>query len=92
MRKIFSILCFLLFLAGLPGLFSGIMRSSDIGFIIGLAILPAFCLFGAIVFWKPRPTKHGLNAAGLVLPDGSGRPLRLRLTSKDQISVRINDT
>ena len=34
----------------------------------------------------------GLNAGGLVLPDGSGRPLRLRLTSKDQISVRINDT
>ena len=33
-----------------------------------------------------------LNAGGLVLPDGSGRPLRLRLTSKDQISVRINDT
>ena len=33
-----------------------------------------------------------LNASGLVLPDGSGRPLRLRLTSKDQISVRINDT
>ena len=32
-----------------------------------------------------------LNATGLVLPDGSCRPLRLRLTSKEQISVRIND-
>ena len=32
-----------------------------------------------------------LNAGGLTLPDGSGRPLRLRLTSKEQISVRIND-
>jgi len=33
-----------------------------------------------------------LNADGLTLPDGSGRPLRLRLTSKDKISVRINET
>jgi hypothetical protein len=32
-----------------------------------------------------------LNAIGLTLPDGSGRPLRLRLTRKEQISVRIND-
>jgi hypothetical protein len=32
-----------------------------------------------------------LNAGGLTLPDGSGRPLRLRLTRKEQISVRIND-
>ena len=32
-----------------------------------------------------------LNGGGLTLPDGSGRPLRLRLTRKEQISVRIND-
>ena len=32
-----------------------------------------------------------LNVGGLTLPDGSGRPLRLRLTRKEQISVRIND-
>jgi hypothetical protein len=32
-----------------------------------------------------------LNAGGLTLPDGSGRPQRLRLTRKEQISVRIND-
>ena len=32
-----------------------------------------------------------LNTGGLTLPDGSGRPLRLRLTRKEQISVRIND-
>ena len=32
-----------------------------------------------------------LNASGLTLPDGSGRPLRLRLTRKEQISVCIND-
>jgi hypothetical protein len=32
-----------------------------------------------------------LNAGGLTLPDGRGRPLRLRLTRKEQISVRIND-
>jgi hypothetical protein len=33
-----------------------------------------------------------LNVSGLTLPDGSGRPLRLRLTRKEQISVRITDT
>lgn len=33
-----------------------------------------------------------INAGGLTLPDGSGRPLRLLLTRKEQISVRINDT
>jgi hypothetical protein len=32
-----------------------------------------------------------LNAGGLTLPDGSGRPLRLCLTRKEQISLRIND-
>lgn len=32
-----------------------------------------------------------LNAGGHTLPDGRGRPLRLRLTRKEQISVRIND-
>jgi hypothetical protein len=32
-----------------------------------------------------------LNTSGLTLPDGSGRPLRLRLTRSEQISVRIND-
>lgn len=32
-----------------------------------------------------------LNASGLTLPDGSGRPLRLRLTKKEKISVRIHD-
>jgi hypothetical protein len=32
-----------------------------------------------------------LNAGSLTLPDGSGRGLRLRLTRKEQISVRIND-
>lgn len=32
-----------------------------------------------------------LNAGGLTLPDGSARRLRLRLTRKEQISVRIND-
>ncbi len=31
-----------------------------------------------------------LNASGLTLPDGSGRPLRLLLTRKEQISVHIN--
>ena len=64
MRKIFSILCFLLFLAGLPGLFTGIMRSSNFGFIIGLAILPAFCLFASIVFWKPGPNKQSDRKEG----------------------------
>lgn len=33
-----------------------------------------------------------LNASGLTLPDGSNRPLRLRLTRKEQISVRIDDS
>ena len=33
-----------------------------------------------------------LNISGLTLPDGSGRPLRLRLTRKEQISVRIDDS
>ena len=33
-----------------------------------------------------------LNAGGLTLPDGSARPLRLRLTRKEQISVRIDDS
>jgi hypothetical protein len=32
-----------------------------------------------------------LNTGGLTLPDGSARPLRLRLTRKEQITVRIND-
>jgi len=32
-----------------------------------------------------------LNTTGLTLPVGSGRPLRLRLTRKEQISVRIDD-
>jgi len=32
-----------------------------------------------------------LNASGLTLPDGSHRPLRLRLTRKEQISIRIHD-
>jgi hypothetical protein len=32
-----------------------------------------------------------LNAGGLTLPDGSASPLRLRLTRKEQISVRIKD-
>ena len=32
-----------------------------------------------------------LNASGLTLPDGSRRPLRLRLTRKEQISVQIDD-
>jgi len=35
--------------------------------------------------------RSDLNASGLTLPDGSGRPLRLRLTRKEQISVRIDD-
>ena len=35
---------------------------------------------------------EALNVSGLTLPDGSGRPLRLRLTRKEQISVRITDT
>jgi hypothetical protein len=34
---------------------------------------------------------ENLNASGLVLPDGSGRHLRLRLTRREQISVRIKD-
>jgi hypothetical protein len=34
---------------------------------------------------------ESLNTTGLMLPDGSRRPLRLCLTSKEQISVRIND-
>jgi hypothetical protein len=33
-----------------------------------------------------------LTTSGLTLPDGSGRPLRLRLTRKEQISVSIADT
>ena len=33
-----------------------------------------------------------LTTSGLTLPDGSGRPLRLRLTRKEQISVSIVDT
>ena len=33
-----------------------------------------------------------LTTTGLTLPDGSGRPLRLRLTRKEQISVSIVDT
>jgi len=33
-----------------------------------------------------------LNISGLTLPDGSGRPLRLRLIRKEQISVRIDDS
>jgi hypothetical protein len=33
-----------------------------------------------------------LNTSGLTLPDGSARPLRLRLTHQEQISVRIDDT
>ena len=32
-----------------------------------------------------------LTASGLTLPDGSGSPLRLRLTRKEQITVRIDD-
>ena len=32
-----------------------------------------------------------LYGCGLTLPDGSGRPLRLRPTRKEQISVCIND-
>ena len=33
-----------------------------------------------------------LNASGLTLPDGSGRPLHLRLTRKEQIRVSIDAT
>ena len=33
-----------------------------------------------------------LNASGLTLPDGSRRPLRLRLTRKEQISVQIKES
>ena len=49
---------------------------------------------------RPYPTKlhksivaqlDDCNAGGLTLPDGSGRPPRLRLTRKEQNSVRIND-
>ena len=32
-----------------------------------------------------------LNATDLTLPDGSGRKLRLRLTRKEQIEVRVRD-
>lgn len=32
-----------------------------------------------------------LNASALQLPDGSGRKLRLRLTRKEQIEVRVLD-
>ena len=35
---------------------------------------------------------ENLNASGLTLPDRSGRPLHLRLTRKEQISVRIDPT
>ena len=34
---------------------------------------------------------HDLNESGLTLPDGSGRKLRLRLTHKEQIEVRVRD-
>ena len=33
-----------------------------------------------------------LNASGLTLPDASGRKLRLRLTRKEQIEVRVHDS
>jgi len=32
-----------------------------------------------------------LNESDLKLPDGSGRKLRLRLTRKEQIEVRVRD-
>jgi hypothetical protein len=32
-----------------------------------------------------------LNESALQLPDGSGRKLRLRLTRKEQIEVRVRD-
>ena len=32
-----------------------------------------------------------LNESDLRLPDGSGRKLRLRLTRKEQIEVRVHD-
>jgi hypothetical protein len=34
---------------------------------------------------------HDLNASDLKFPDGSGRTLRLRLTRKEQIEVRVRD-
>ena len=42
---------------------------------------------------RPNIVAHldELTAGGLTLPDGSGGPLRLRLTRKEQINVRIND-
>ena len=43
--------------------------------------------------WKIITTHlEQLTTTGLTLPDGSGRPLRLRLTRKEQISVSILDT
>jgi hypothetical protein len=42
--------------------------------------------------WKIITTHlDQLTASGLTLPDGSGRPLRLRLTRKEQITIRIDD-
>ena len=35
---------------------------------------------------------HDLNQSDLTLPDGSGRKLRLRLTRKEQIEVRVRDS
>ena len=55
MHKFSSIICFLIFLAGLPSLFSAISSTSNFGFILGVALIPALCLYGAIRFWKPSP-------------------------------------
>ncbi len=35
---------------------------------------------------------HDLNQSDLTLPDGSGRKVRLRLTRKEQIEVRVRDS
>jgi len=59
-RKTLSILCFLIFLAALPGLFNGLANSSDPAFLFGLALIPAIFLYGGFRFWKtknPQPKK-----------------------------------
>ena len=58
MRKVISIICFLIFLAGLPGLFSALGSSSNFAYILGVALIPALCLYGAIRFWKQSPRKQ----------------------------------
>jgi hypothetical protein len=53
-RKTLSVICFLIFLAALPGLFNGLSNSSDPAFLFGLALVPAIFLYGGFRFWKTK--------------------------------------